>query len=181
MKPSEEGRYTLYARRRIRLFEDAPTSDKGPNGLYACATSNLSERLMITAKQKNAEQSFEEEDLSTQQTKEIPEGIPLPILEVPYLHVLEGCIKLLYGMPTDPLWTSYPVTDMGKLKMKISKAELEATMKKKRDKQAAAKGGASSQTDKGEERPTSTVVVEPSSLPIAIPSGDSPPSKRLGG
>ncbi|KAF3438536.1 hypothetical protein FNV43_RR21298 [Rhamnella rubrinervis] len=65
---------------------------------------------------------------------------------------------------------------MGKLKMKISKAELEATKKKKKDKQAAAKGGASSASDKGE-RPTLNVV-EPSSLPIAIPSGDSPPPKR---
>ncbi|KAF3456499.1 hypothetical protein FNV43_RR01151 [Rhamnella rubrinervis] len=64
-----------------------------------------------------------------------------------------------------------------KLKMKISKAELEAT-KKKKNKQAAAKGGASSASDKGQERPTLNVVVEPSSLPIAIPSGDSPPPKR---
>ncbi|KAF3457344.1 hypothetical protein FNV43_RR02001 [Rhamnella rubrinervis] len=180
-------------------------------------TSNLSERLRITAEQKNvirtllrtktksllsilsedsfrsarywlaleeatleqqAEQNFEKEDPSTQQSKKIPEGIPLPILEVPYLHVLEGCIRLLYGVPTDPLWASYPAADMGKLKMKISKAELEAIKKKKKDKQAAAKGGTSSQTDKGEERPTSMVVVEPSFLPIAIPSGDSPPSKR---
>ncbi|KAF3455855.1 hypothetical protein FNV43_RR00497 [Rhamnella rubrinervis] len=34
MKPSEEGRYTLYARRQIRLFEDAPTSDKGWKDRY---------------------------------------------------------------------------------------------------------------------------------------------------
>ncbi|KAF3457338.1 hypothetical protein FNV43_RR01995 [Rhamnella rubrinervis] len=133
---------------------------------------SLNLRLRITAN------NFEEEDPFTQQSEEIPEGIPLPILEVPYLHVLEGCIRLLYGVPTDPLWASYPAADMGKLKMKISKAELEATKKKKKDKQAAAKGGASSATDKGEERPTLTVVVELSSLPIAIPSGDSPPPKR---
>ncbi|KAF3443348.1 hypothetical protein FNV43_RR13030 [Rhamnella rubrinervis] len=218
MKPSEERRYTLYARRRIRLFEDAPTSNKGwkdryffvkreglcdpvgtlESGIHSAWTeraSNLSERLRITAEQKNvirtllrtktksllsilsedsfrstrywpaleeatsskSRKNFEEEDPSTQQSEEIPEGIPLPILEVPYLHVLEGCIRLLYGVPTNPLWASYPATDMGKLKMKISKAELEATKKKKRDKQAAAKGGAFSQTDKGEERPTSTL------------------------
>ncbi|KAF3457904.1 hypothetical protein FNV43_RR02564 [Rhamnella rubrinervis] len=208
------------------LFEDAPTSDKGwkdryffvkREGLCDPVASNLSERLRITAEQKNviralfrtktksllsilsedsfrlarywpaleettleqqAEQNFEEEDPSTQQSGEIPEGIPLPILEVPYLHVLEGCIRLLYGVATDPLWASYPAADMGKLKMKISKAELEAIKKKNKDKQAVAKGGASSAMDKGEERPTLTVVVEPSSLPIAIPSGDSPPSKR---
>ncbi|KAF3455789.1 hypothetical protein FNV43_RR00431 [Rhamnella rubrinervis] len=128
--------------------------------------------------EQQAEQNFEEEDPSTQQSEEIPEGIPLPILEVPYLHILEDCIRLLYGMPTDPLWASYPAADMGKLKMKISKAELEATKKKKKDKQAAAKGGASSTTDKGQERPALNVIVEPSSLPIAIPSGDSPLSKR---
>ncbi|KAF3443157.1 hypothetical protein FNV43_RR17078 [Rhamnella rubrinervis] len=98
--------------------------------------------------------------------------------QVPYLHVLEGCIRLLYGMPTDPLWASYPAADMGKLKMKISKAELEATKKKKKEKQAATKGGASSTMDKGQERPTLNIVVESSSLPIAISSGDSPPSKR---
>ncbi|KAF3450420.1 hypothetical protein FNV43_RR06501 [Rhamnella rubrinervis] len=121
------------------------------------------EALEGAISEQQAEQSFEEEDLSNQQAEEIPEGIPLPILEVPYLHVLEGCIRLLYDVPTDPLWASYPAADMGKLKMKISKAKLEATKKKKRDKQATAKGGASSATDKGEERPSSTVVVESSS------------------
>ncbi|KAF3455866.1 hypothetical protein FNV43_RR00508 [Rhamnella rubrinervis] len=87
-----------------------------------------------------AEQSFKEEDPSTQQFEQIPEGIPLPVLEVPYLHVLEGYIRLLYGVSTDPLWASYPTVDIGKLKMKISNAELEATKKKKKDKQAASKG-----------------------------------------
>ncbi|KAF3445810.1 hypothetical protein FNV43_RR10987 [Rhamnella rubrinervis] len=192
MKSSEEGRYTFYARRRIKLFEDAPTNDKGwkdryffvkkegPNSLYAYSFRSARYWLALeeATSEQQAEQNFEEEDPSTQQTEEISEGIPLPILEVPYLHVLEGCIRLLYSVPTDPLWASYPIADMGKLKMKISKANLEATKKKKKDKQAAAKGGESSQTDKGEERPTSMVVVEPSSLPIAIPSGDSPPSKR---
>ncbi|KAF3438491.1 hypothetical protein FNV43_RR21253 [Rhamnella rubrinervis] len=165
MKPSEEGRYTLYARRQIRLFEDAPTNDKGwkdryffvkkeglcdPVGTFESGIRFAwTERALeeVTSEQQ-AEQNFEEEDPSTQQSKEIPEGIPLPILEVPYLHVLEGCIRLLYGVPTDPLWASYPAADLGKLKMKISKAELEATKKKKKDKQAATKGGASSQTTK---------------------------------
>ncbi|KAF3433428.1 hypothetical protein FNV43_RR24530 [Rhamnella rubrinervis] len=124
------------------------------------------------------EQEPEEKGPSDQQTEHIQEGIPLPIFEVPYLHVLEGYIRLLYGVSTDPLWASYPTANMGKLKMMISKAELEATKKKKRDKQDALKGGASSQTDKDEECPTFMVVVKPSSLPIAIPSGDSPPSKR---
>ncbi|KAF3445961.1 hypothetical protein FNV43_RR11138 [Rhamnella rubrinervis] len=158
MKPSEEGRYTLYTRRRIRLFEDALTSDKGWKDHYfflkregLCDPVGTSESRICSAWTERgyleaAEQSFEDEDPSTEQTEEIPEGIPLLILEVPYLH--------------------------------ISKAELEATKKKKRDKQVAGKGGASSQTDKGEEHPTFTVVVEPSSLPIVIPSGDSPPSKR---
>ncbi|KAF3435482.1 hypothetical protein FNV43_RR22571 [Rhamnella rubrinervis] len=139
IKPSEEGRYTLYARRRIRLFEDAPTSDKGWKDPLEEATS-----------EQQAKQNFEEEGLSTQQTKEILEGIPLLILK--------------------SIWVN--------LKMKISKAEQEATKKKKKDKQTAAKGKASSQTDKGEERLFSMVVGEPSSLPIAIPSGDSPHSKR---
>ncbi|KAF3438529.1 hypothetical protein FNV43_RR21291 [Rhamnella rubrinervis] len=223
MKPSEEGRYTLYARRRIRLFEDAPPVTKAGKTatslsrgrVYAIplAPSNLSERLRITAEQKNvirtlfrtktksllsilsedsfrsawywpaleetyseqqAEQNLEEKDPSTQLSEEIPEGIPLPTLEVPYLHILEGCIRLCACQPTR---ASYPAADMGKLKMKISKAELEATKKKKKDKQAAAKGGVSSASDKGQERPTLNVVVEPSSLPIAIPSGDSPPPK----
>ncbi|KAF3443391.1 hypothetical protein FNV43_RR13073 [Rhamnella rubrinervis] len=127
----------------------------------------------------SGKRNLEEEDPSTQLSEEIPEGIPLPTLEVPYLHILEGCIRLLYGVPTDPLWASYPAADMGKLKMKISKAELEATKKKKKDKQAAAKGGASLASDKGQECPTLNVVVEPSSLPIAIPSGDSPSQRGV--
>ncbi|KAF3453872.1 hypothetical protein FNV43_RR04313 [Rhamnella rubrinervis] len=85
--------------------------------------------------------------------------------------------RTLRGGPSTQLSKKFEA-DMGKLKMKISKAELEATKKKKKDKQAAAKGGASSASDKGQERPTLNVVVEPSSLPIAIPSGDSPPPKR---
>ncbi|KAF3454116.1 hypothetical protein FNV43_RR04563 [Rhamnella rubrinervis] len=66
----------------------------------------------------------------------------------------------------------------GPLERADSPRDREATKKKKKDKQAAAKGGASSASDKGQERPTLNVVVEPSSLPIAIPSGDSPPPKR---
>ncbi|KAF3449828.1 hypothetical protein FNV43_RR05907 [Rhamnella rubrinervis] len=89
----------------------------------------------------------------------------------------ESGIRSAWAERVTTLWASYPTTDMGKLKMKISKAELEATKKKKRDKQATAKGGAFSAMDKGEEHPTSTVVVEPSSLPIAISSGESPPLK----
>ncbi|KAF3457974.1 hypothetical protein FNV43_RR02636 [Rhamnella rubrinervis] len=206
-----------YFVKREGLCDPVGTSESGIRSAWTERASNLSERLRITAEQKNviralfrtktksllsilsedsfrsarywpaseetspeqqAEQNLEEEDPSTQLSEEIPEGIPLPTLEVPYLHILEGCIRLLYGVPTDPLWASYPAADMGKLKMKISKAELEATKKKKKDKQAAAKGGASSASDKGQERPTLNVVVEPSSLPIAIPSGDSPPPKR---
>ncbi|KAF3455856.1 hypothetical protein FNV43_RR00498 [Rhamnella rubrinervis] len=94
----------------------------------------------------------------------------------PDLHILEGCIRLFMRRPSGFLPAAYGQA-MGK-KMKISKAELEATKKKKKDKQAAAKGGVSSASDKGQERPTLNVVVEPSSLPIAIPSGDSPPPKR---
>ncbi|KAF3455752.1 hypothetical protein FNV43_RR00394 [Rhamnella rubrinervis] len=172
---------------RIRMFEDAPTSDKGwkdryfffkMEGLFDTVgmsesrirsawterASNLSESLRITAEQKNVIRAL----LKTK-TKSL-----LSILSEDSFR----SAGLLYGVPTDPLWTSYPAADMGKLKMKISKAELEATKKKKRDKQAAAKGDASSQTDIGEEHPTFMVVVEPSSLPIAIPSGDSPPTKR---
>ncbi|KAF3454494.1 hypothetical protein FNV43_RR04941 [Rhamnella rubrinervis] len=121
-----------------------------------------------------AERNLEEEDPSTQLSEEIPEGIPLPTLEVPYLHILEGCIRLFMRKPTS--WASYPAADMGKLKMKISKAELEATKKKKKDKQAAAKGGVSSASDKGQERPTLNVVVEPDST-NRYSSGDSPPPR----
>ncbi|KAF3457943.1 hypothetical protein FNV43_RR02604 [Rhamnella rubrinervis] len=186
MKPSEEGRYTLYARRRIRLFEDAPTSDKGWKDRYffvkregLCNPVGTSESGIRSA--------WTERGLRLRAFYpyflKIPSVDCLASLEEATSSVgqrfeEEDPSRLLYSMPTDPLWASYPAADMGKLKMKISKAELEATKKKKRDKQAAAKGGASSQTDKGEERPTSMVVVEPSSLPITIPSGDSPPSKR---
>ncbi|KAF3455413.1 hypothetical protein FNV43_RR00038 [Rhamnella rubrinervis] len=179
MKSSEEGRYTLYARRQIRLFEDAPTSDKGwkdcyffvkREGLFGLIGTfelgirstwtkralNFSERLRTTAEQKNMIQALLK--TKTKSLLTIPEGILLPILEVPYLHVLEGCIRLLYGVPTDPLWASYLAADMGKLKMKISKAELEATKKKKKDKQAAMKGGASTQTDRGEELEDSSTI-----------------------
>ncbi|KAF3431707.1 hypothetical protein FNV43_RR26440 [Rhamnella rubrinervis] len=88
---------------------------------------------------------------STQLSEEIPEGIPLPTLEVPYLHILEGCIRLLYccGQPTSQ-GLLIPA-DMGKLKMKISKAEPEAT-KKKKDKQAA----------KGARRNAQTYMMPPS-------------------
>ncbi|KAF3434547.1 hypothetical protein FNV43_RR21632 [Rhamnella rubrinervis] len=127
---------------------------------------------------------LEEEAPSTQLSEEIPEGIPLPTLEVPYLHILEGCIRLLYGVPTDPLWASYPAADMGKLKMKISKAELEATKKKKKDKQAAAKGGASSASDKGGRRPSvnaSSPAPYQSPFPLAtlpLPRGQDVPAPR---
>ncbi|KAF3449106.1 hypothetical protein FNV43_RR09830 [Rhamnella rubrinervis] len=50
-----------------------------------------------------------------QRAKPIPEGITLPILEVPYTRVLEGWIRLIYGEPSDPLWASYPTVDMGKM------------------------------------------------------------------
>ncbi|KAF3454498.1 hypothetical protein FNV43_RR04946 [Rhamnella rubrinervis] len=209
MKPSEEGRYTLYARRRIRLFEDAPTSDKGWKDRYffvkregLCDPVGTSESgirsawterglkpkvfclyfpktpsaAVLPAVRNFPEQepkNLEEEAPSTQLSEEIPEGIPLPTLEVPYLHILEGCIRLLYGAPR-PLWASYPRTDMGKLKMKISKAELEARRRRRTNRRRVS----ASWPDKGQERPTLNVVVEPSSLPIAIPSGDSPPPKR---
>ncbi|KAF3451247.1 hypothetical protein FNV43_RR07342 [Rhamnella rubrinervis] len=177
MKPSEEGRYTLYAEESA--FENAPTSDKGWKDRYFFVkreglcdpigtsesgirsawierASNISERLRITAEQKNvirtllrtktksllsilSEDSFRsrrsaalEEATSEQQAEQNFEE------EDPSTHQSEEISE----------------ADMGKLKMKISKAELEATKKKKKDKQAAAKGGMSSQTDKGEERPT---------------------------
>ncbi|KAF3456013.1 hypothetical protein FNV43_RR00656 [Rhamnella rubrinervis] len=57
-----------------------------------------------------------EEGPSKEPTEQTPEGIPFPISEVPYMHVLEGCLRLLYGEPTDPLWASYPAIDMGKMK-----------------------------------------------------------------
>ncbi|KAF3436655.1 hypothetical protein FNV43_RR19402 [Rhamnella rubrinervis] len=173
---SEEGRYTLYARRQTRLFEDAPTSDKGWKDRYffvkreglsdPVVTSELGIRSAYTkredsvcsawywpaleevASEQQVEQSFEEEDPLTQQIEEIFVGIPLPILEVPCLYVLEDYIRLLYDMSTDPMWASYPAVDMDKLKMKISKAELEAMKKKKKEKQAASNSGGSSQTDK---------------------------------
>ncbi|KAF3454062.1 hypothetical protein FNV43_RR04509 [Rhamnella rubrinervis] len=142
MKPSEEGGYTLYARRQIRLFEDATTSYKGWKDRYFFIKR---EALEGATSEQQAEQSSEEEDPSTQQSEQIPEGIPLPMLE-------------------------------------ISKVELEAMKKKKKDKQAASKGGVSSQANKGEERPNNMVVIQPSSLPIAIPSSDSspPPPKGKG-
>ncbi|KAF3446017.1 hypothetical protein FNV43_RR11195 [Rhamnella rubrinervis] len=54
---------------------------------------------------------------SKEPTEQTLEGIPLPIFEVPYTHVLEGCLRLLYGEPTDPLWASYPAINMGKMKV----------------------------------------------------------------
>ncbi|KAF3445818.1 hypothetical protein FNV43_RR10995 [Rhamnella rubrinervis] len=54
---------------------------------------------------------------SKRQAQPIPEGIPLPILEVPYTHIFEGRIRLLYGEPTDLLWASYPTVDIEKMKL----------------------------------------------------------------
>ncbi|KAF3431840.1 hypothetical protein FNV43_RR26576 [Rhamnella rubrinervis] len=167
--PTTAKRKNVIRRPRPRPRASSPYFSKNPRPDIAFRWGTSEQR---------ANQEPEEEGPFDRQTEHIPEGIPLSTLEVPYLHVLEGCIKLLCSVPIDPLWASYPATDMGKLKMRISNADLEATKKKKKDKQATSKGGASSQTDKGEERPCTMVAVEPSALPIAIPSGDSPPSKR---
>ncbi|KAF3443266.1 hypothetical protein FNV43_RR12948 [Rhamnella rubrinervis] len=188
MKPSEEGRYTLYARRRIRLFEDAPTSDKGwkdryffvkreglcdpvgtsESGIRSAWTeraSNLSERLRITAKQKNVIRT-----LLRTKTKSL-----LSILSEDSFR----SARLLYGMATDPLWASYPAADMGKLKMKISKAELEATKKKKRDKQAL-QCRVVRLPKRIKARNVQPLRSLSSLVPYQSPSliGDSPPSKR---
>ncbi|KAF3446504.1 hypothetical protein FNV43_RR11683 [Rhamnella rubrinervis] len=117
----------------IRAGKTATSSSRGKSVRYWPALEGAT-----------SEQSCEEEGPSTQQSEQIPKGIPIPILKVPYLHILKGCIRLLYGVPTNPLSASYPAADIGKLKMKISQAELEATKKKKKDKQAASKDGASS-------------------------------------
>ncbi|KAF3442914.1 hypothetical protein FNV43_RR16832 [Rhamnella rubrinervis] len=68
---------------------------------------------------------LQEEGPSKEPTEQTPEGIPLPISEVPYMHVLEGCLRLLYGEPTDPLWASYPAIDIGKMKSLLAKNGLQ--------------------------------------------------------
>ncbi|KAF3432294.1 hypothetical protein FNV43_RR27034 [Rhamnella rubrinervis] len=80
-----------------------------------------------------------EASLSKPQEEQISKGIPLPILEVPYLHILKVCIRLLYGELTDSLWASHPAVDMGKLKVRVltdlerkwSKVDLNLSKKEK--------------------------------------------------
>ncbi|KAF3441544.1 hypothetical protein FNV43_RR15458 [Rhamnella rubrinervis] len=149
------------------VYSTGYTSEFGIRFVWTKRASNLSERLWITAEQKNVIRAL---------LKTKTKSFFLYFLKIPSAR--HGCIRLLYGVPTDHLWASYPTINMGKLKMKISKAKLEAIKRKKKDKQSALKGGASSQADKGEERPNTMVSVQQSSLPIVIPCGDSSPSKR---
>ncbi|KAF3455225.1 hypothetical protein FNV43_RR05673 [Rhamnella rubrinervis] len=76
----------------------------------------------------------------------IPECIPLHILEVPCTHILEGCIRLLYGEPTDPLWSCYLTFDMGKMKVQIPTDVELAEKERKKEKKAARKASGSSTT-----------------------------------
>ncbi|KAF3453134.1 hypothetical protein FNV43_RR03569 [Rhamnella rubrinervis] len=114
------------------------------------------------SKQKNKEASpYEPEAEPT------PESIPLPILEVPYMHILEGYIRLLYDKPSDPLWASYPTVDMGKTKVRIpTDAELAEKERKKKERKAAQKASGSALNKNLESTSGSTVLVQPRDLTI---------------
>ncbi|KAF3438892.1 hypothetical protein FNV43_RR17167 [Rhamnella rubrinervis] len=106
--------------------------EEGLELIFPCITLNIIARLPTNSKQNNVIdvlQRIEENNLhsllseeyfravsywqidnqaleagpSKQQAENIAKGTPLTILEVPYTHVLEGCIRLLYSEPTDPL------------------------------------------------------------------------------
>ncbi|KAF3438467.1 hypothetical protein FNV43_RR21229 [Rhamnella rubrinervis] len=140
-----------------QIIQDAPTSDKNwkdcyffikYEGLFSPIDTSESKVHSAWTKrdegtsEQQAEQNFEDANPSNQQVELILEGIPLPILEVSYLHVLEGYIRLLCGGLIDPLWASYPIADISKLKMKMPfKAQLKELQKKKKEKKNTQKGG----------------------------------------
>ncbi|KAF3449521.1 hypothetical protein FNV43_RR10250 [Rhamnella rubrinervis] len=87
--------------------------------------------------------------------------------------------RLLYGEPTDPLWASYPATNMEKMKMRISiDAELAEKEWKKKEKRAAQK--ASGSTPSQDPKPTSggTMLVQPKDLTVAMSAEKLPLRKR---
>ncbi|KAF3441150.1 hypothetical protein FNV43_RR15061 [Rhamnella rubrinervis] len=108
-KSSEEGIYAFYPRRQIRLLDDAPTSDKGwkeryffinREGLFdPVGTSDSGIHFAYVEKVGYwpSEQGDHETNPQHPQAEPIPEGIPLLILEVPYTHILEGCISKVKG------------------------------------------------------------------------------------
>ncbi|KAF3438738.1 hypothetical protein FNV43_RR21502 [Rhamnella rubrinervis] len=186
-----EGRYAFYARKQTKLLTGAPTSDKGwkdryffvKRGHWSVSPSELGIRSVWAERVRPSKQKNQEASPSQQQHKlqpePIPEGIPLPFIEVPYTHVLEGCIRLLYGEPTDPLWASYPIVDMGKMKVAAPTAEQLAEKERKRKEKKAARRARGSRPNKQfEPTPSGTITVQPKDLRVAAVADKSPPYKK---
>ncbi|KAF3432428.1 hypothetical protein FNV43_RR27168 [Rhamnella rubrinervis] len=130
------------------------------------------------SKQKNQEASPSQQQHKLQ-PEPILEGIPLPFIEVPYTHILEGCIRLLYSEPTDPLWASYPTVDMGKMKVAAPTAEQLAEKERKRkEKKAARKASGSGPNKQSEPTPGGTITVQPKDLRVAAAADKSSPHKK---
>ncbi|KAF3443832.1 hypothetical protein FNV43_RR13522 [Rhamnella rubrinervis] len=92
---------------------------------------------------KKSQCNLEEEAPSTKPSKKFSK-VSSSYTQVPYLHILKVALGFCTACNDPRGFLSR--TDMGKLKMKISKAELEATKKKKKDKQSQQRVGAFSRT-----------------------------------
>ncbi|KAF3448102.1 hypothetical protein FNV43_RR08812 [Rhamnella rubrinervis] len=124
-------------------------------------------------------QKAQEVGPSYPQAELIPEGIPHPFIEVPYTHVLEGCIRLLYGEPTDTLWAFYPTVDMGKMKVAPPTAEQFAKKeRKRREKKSMRKTSGSIPSKKLEPTPGGTITVQPKDLVLTTTAERSPSQKK---
>ncbi|KAF3443079.1 hypothetical protein FNV43_RR17000 [Rhamnella rubrinervis] len=153
LKPSEEGRYHLYARKSTRLLKDAPTSNKNWKDRYFFIMKEGLFDLVSSSKYFICS-AWIKRGPSNQQTEQIPKGIPLPILEVPYTRILKGCLRLLYNEPSDPLWASYPATNMGKMKVRVpTDEELAKKERKKKERRVTRKVGQTSQNKEPEPTP----------------------------
>ncbi|KAF3443043.1 hypothetical protein FNV43_RR16964 [Rhamnella rubrinervis] len=176
---------------------------EGPNLLSICAALNQSARLSINTKQNESidilraaeknlnllltaksfrsvgywpsQKQAREASPSQPQAESISKGIPLLFIEASYTHILEGCIRLLYGEPTDPLWASFPTIDMGKMKVAPPTAEQLAEKERRRkEKKAARKVSELGPSKDSEPTPGGTIIVKPKDLVVAATAKRSP-------
>ncbi|KAF3443635.1 hypothetical protein FNV43_RR13325 [Rhamnella rubrinervis] len=93
--------------------------------------------------------------------------------------VIKVVFRLLYGEPSDPLWTSYLANDMGKMKVRIpTDAELAEKERKKKEKRAARQAGGSVPSKDPEPTPGGTTLIQLRDLVLATSAKKSPPQKK---
>ncbi|KAF3455874.1 hypothetical protein FNV43_RR00516 [Rhamnella rubrinervis] len=171
----ESKRQTFHQHRAEQFDQHSTCSRKEPQpftlrGSFRCGKCAI--------KEKNQESGPSQQQHKLQ-PEPILEGIPLPFIEVPYTHVLEGCIRLLYGEPTDPLWASYPTVDMGKMKVAAPTAEqLTEKERKRKEKKAARKASGSGPNKESEPTPGGMITIQPKDLRVTAAADKSPPHKK---